>query len=114
MTSLHLAAKFGHLKVLTALNNHIDFKVCSRKTGLTALHVAAKNGQTDFVSEMLDKVEGSIKSQRYALNPNADFGFTPLHLAAQFGHEGPVSCLKILTVNLTVNLAVNFIKKFID
>lgn len=91
MTSLHLAAKFGHLKVLTALNNYIDFKICSRKTGLTALHVAAKNGQTDFVSEMLDKVEGSIKSQRYALNPNADFGFTPLHLAAQFGHEGPVS-----------------------
>lgn len=33
---------------------------------------------------MLDKVPGSIKSQRYALNPNADFGFTPLHLAAQF------------------------------
>lgn len=70
---LNRLAKFGHLKVLNALNQSIDLKICSRKTGLTALHVAAKNGQTDFVSEMLDKVPGSIKSQRYALNPNADF-----------------------------------------
>jgi len=72
MTPLHLAAKQGHLRVLNALKGSVDLKVCSRKTGFTALHVAAANGQIDFVSEMLTQTPAGILSERPLADPSAD------------------------------------------
>uniref|UniRef100_T1JXK5 Ion transport domain-containing protein n=1 Tax=Tetranychus urticae TaxID=32264 RepID=T1JXK5_TETUR len=93
MTPLHLGAKQGHLRVLHALKGAVDWKICSRKTGFTALHVAAANGQTDFVSEMLTQVPANILSEKPLADPGADYGITPLHLAAQNGHESVVRLL---------------------
>lgn len=76
MTPLHLAAKQGHLGVLYELKNSVDWKLCSRKTGLTALHVAASYGQTNFVSEMLAQVPAGILSERPLGEPNSDVSIT--------------------------------------
>ena len=92
-TALHCAARNGHLRVLASLKGSTDWKVCSRKNGFTALHIAAKYGQTDFVSEMLTQVPAGIKSERSLNDPNGDYGITPLHMAAQNGHEATVRLL---------------------
>lgn len=92
-TALHLAAKNGHVKVLHTIRN-ADWKLCSRRNGLTALHVASNCGQTEFVAEMLRcRVPGGIRSERSILEPKADYGLTPLHLACRNGHEGVVRML---------------------
>lgn len=92
-TALHLAAKNGHLKVLHTIRN-ADWKLCSRRNGLTALHVASNCGQTEFVAEMLRcRVPGGIRSERSSVEPKSDFGLTPLHLACRNGHEGVVRML---------------------
>lgn len=92
-TALHLAAKNGHLKVLHTIRNS-DWKLCSRRNGLTALHVASNCGQTEFVAEMLRcRVPGGIKSERSSVDPKSDYGLTPLHLACRNGHEGVVRML---------------------
>ncbi|CAG2110484.1 unnamed protein product, partial [Medioppia subpectinata] len=94
-TALHLAAKNGHVKVLSALKEQstAHWKVCSRRIGLTALHVAAAFGQADFVGEMLTQVPATIKSERPLIDPSGDYGITPLHLASQSGHESVVRLL---------------------
>lgn len=92
-TALHLAAKNGHVKVLHTIRNS-DWKLCSRKNGLTALHVASNCGQTEFVAEMLRcRVPGGIRSERSSVDPTSDYGLTPLHLACRNGHEGVVRML---------------------
>lgn len=72
MTALHLAARYGHLKILEALEGLMDLKTYSRRNGLTALHVAASYGQADFVSELLTKVPGNILSQRGTIDPEGE------------------------------------------
>lgn len=92
-TALHLAAKSGHVKVLHTIRNS-DWKLCSRRNGLTALHVASNCGQTEFVAEMLRcRVPGGIRSERSSVDPKSDYGLTPLHLACRNGHEGVVRML---------------------
>lgn len=92
-TALHLAAKNGHVKVLHTIRNS-DWKLCSRRNGLTALHVASNCGQTEFVAEMLRcHVPGGIRSERSSVEPKSDYGLTPLHLACRNGHEGVVRML---------------------
>ena len=92
-TALHLAAKNGHVKVLHTIRN-ADWKLCSRRNGLTALHVASNCGQIEFVAEMLRcRVPGGIRSERSSVDPKSDFGLTPLHLACRNGHEGVVRML---------------------
>lgn len=92
-TALHLAAKEGHVKVLHAIRN-ADWKLCSKRNGLTALHVASNSGQTEFVAEMLRcRVPGGIRSEQSILEPKSDYGLTPLHLACRNGHEGVVRML---------------------
>ncbi|XP_016365820.1 serine/threonine-protein phosphatase 6 regulatory ankyrin repeat subunit C-like [Sinocyclocheilus rhinocerous] len=106
MTAIHLAAKNGHTHILEVLKGSVSLKIQSSKTGLTALHVAACFGQVDFVREILTKVPATIRSE-FPTNsssssgkddvkrqqPLAESGYTPLHLAAQSGHENVVRLL---------------------
>ncbi|GBN74822.1 hypothetical protein AVEN_245736-1 [Araneus ventricosus] len=62
--ALHLAAKYGNVKVLIALISAISRRYASKKTGLAALHVAASYDQEDFVGEMLIQVPATIPSER--------------------------------------------------
>ncbi|XP_067125162.1 serine/threonine-protein phosphatase 6 regulatory ankyrin repeat subunit B-like [Centruroides vittatus] len=92
-TALHLAAKHGHVKVLQALKTAVSWRITSKKTGMAALHVAASFGQTTFVREMLTQLPANIRSERPSDGSSEDYGFTPLHLAADNGHEGTVRVL---------------------
>ncbi|KAI7798397.1 transient receptor potential cation channel [Triplophysa rosa] len=106
MTAVHLAAKNGHTHILEVLKSSVSLKIQSSKTGLTPLHVAACFGQLDFVREMLIKVPATIRSEVPVASGNssgrddmkrhqplAESGYTPLHLAAQSGHENLVRLL---------------------
>ncbi|VDL67399.1 unnamed protein product, partial [Nippostrongylus brasiliensis] len=98
MTALHLGAKNGFVSILEAFDKTL-WRRCSRKTGLNALHIAAYYGNSDFVNEMLKSVPASVRSEPPIYNHHVvkefatEYGFTPLHLAAQSGHDSLVRML---------------------
>ncbi|CEF67649.1 No mechanoreceptor potential C [Strongyloides ratti] len=98
MTPLLLGAKNGHVEILEAFDE-VNWKRCSKKTGLNALHIAAYYGNTDFVIAMLKKVPANVRSEPPIYNHlvvkefATEYGLTPLHLAAQSGHDGLVRML---------------------
>ncbi|KJH52965.1 ankyrin repeat protein [Dictyocaulus viviparus] len=98
MTALHLGAKNGFVSILEAFDKSL-WRRCSKKTGLNALHIAAYYGNSDFVNEMLKSVPASIRSEPPLYNHHVvkefatEYGFTPLHLAAQSGHDSLVRML---------------------
>lgn len=84
---LHLAARHGHLGVVTTL---IDKKASinvktSPQFAYTPLHFAAQNGHLDIVGVLLDK--------NAEINCKTTMGFTPLHLASQKGYVDIVESL---------------------
>ncbi|CAG9537301.1 unnamed protein product [Cercopithifilaria johnstoni] len=98
MTALHLGAKNGYIPILNVFDQSL-WKKCSKKTGLNALHIAAYYGNSDFVMEMLKYVPASLRSEPPIYNHHvvkefaSEYGFTPLHLAAQSGHDSLVRML---------------------
>uniref|UniRef100_A0A914VBG1 Uncharacterized protein n=1 Tax=Plectus sambesii TaxID=2011161 RepID=A0A914VBG1_9BILA len=98
MTALHLGAKNGFVRILEVFDKSL-LRRCSRKTGLNAMHIAAYYGQSDFISEMLSYVPASCRSEPPIYNHlvvkelATEYGLTPLHLAAQSGHDGLVRML---------------------
>ena len=98
MSALHLGAKNGHVSILEAFDRNL-WKRCSKKTGLNALHIAAYYGNSDFVNEMLKHVPASVRSEPPIYNHlvvkefATEYGLTPLHLAAQSGHDTLVRML---------------------
>uniref|UniRef100_A0A158PNG3 ANK_REP_REGION domain-containing protein n=1 Tax=Anisakis simplex TaxID=6269 RepID=A0A158PNG3_ANISI len=98
MTALHLGAKNGFISILDVFEKSL-WKRCSRKTGLNALHIAAYYGNTEFVLEMLKHIPANSRSEPPIYNHHVmkefatEYGLTPLHLAAQSGHDSLVRML---------------------
>ena len=98
MTPVHLAARHGHSSVISEfVKQNISLRNLSRKTGMTALHVAAFYGEEDIVRELMRHVPPSVKSEVPTVPASslvrelaAEGGLTPLHLAAYSGSENVV------------------------
>lgn len=76
--AIHLAAKTGNVKIFKSLLEKIKNVNVKQKYGYTALHIAVSMHHTQIVNELLN-------DQRVDLNAQDDGGWTPLHLASQFG-----------------------------
>lgn len=85
MTALHLAAKEGHLDILSVLKDRLEPTTFSSKSGFTALHVAAHFGQTNAVRELLTKVPAAVRSQSASDSITGEvsihYGTTSFHLS---------------------------------
>uniref|UniRef100_A0A914GWL2 Ion transport domain-containing protein n=1 Tax=Globodera rostochiensis TaxID=31243 RepID=A0A914GWL2_GLORO len=98
MTPLSLAAWNGHSGILPCFERKY-WRRCSKKTGLNAFHIAAYKGHSDFINEMIKCVPASVRSEPPMFNHlvmkefATEYGFTPLHLAAQAGHDTLVRML---------------------
>ncbi|KAI5086241.1 transient receptor potential cation channel, subfamily N, member 1, partial [Silurus meridionalis] len=81
--ALHLAAQNGHIHILEVLKSKVSLQVPSKKmcTRRTALHVAARFGQVDFVREILTQEPDTINSEtcrRDILRTSADVSDIPV------------------------------------
>ncbi len=84
-TALHLASKYGHLKVVELLLESGAKVNASCYDGQTSLHLAAAAGNFNVVDVLL-KAGAEV-------NTRDKDGNTPIHLAALSGREGTVSVL---------------------
>ena len=86
-TPVHIAAKNGFASILDDFAKHgVNMRLVSRRSGMTALHMAALFGETDAIRELLTHVPSHLRSElptSHALikefSEEADL--TPLHLA---------------------------------
>ncbi|XP_059080155.1 serine/threonine-protein phosphatase 6 regulatory ankyrin repeat subunit B-like [Tigriopus californicus] len=100
-TPMHIAAKHGHLELINKFaKSNVNLRQLSRKTGLSALHIASYYGKEDTVRELLTHVPASSKSElpatpnhAIALDLATESDLTPLHLAAYSGSENVVRAL---------------------
>ncbi|KAL5964290.1 Ankyrin-3, partial [Taenia solium] len=84
-TPLHIAARYGNLKVARLLiNNGADVNYCA-KDSITPLHLAAKWGKAEMAQLLIDK--GA------QLDARTRDGLTPMHTAARSGHTNVVQVL---------------------
>ncbi|VDM16949.1 unnamed protein product [Hydatigera taeniaeformis] len=84
-TPLHIAARYGNLKVARLLiNNGADVNYCA-KDSITPLHLAAKWGKAEMTQLLIDR--GA------QLDARTRDGLTPMHTAARSGHTNVVQVL---------------------
>lgn len=88
MNALHLAAKDGHLHVVSELLKRGALVDNATKKGNTALHIASLAGQEEVVRLLLQ--------HNASVNCQSQNGFSPLYMAAQENHD---SVVKLLLAN---------------
>ena len=85
-TPLLAAAAHDHLDVITfLLSQNSDVNAVDKDQGWTALHYAARNGNTAAVKLLLSK--------KANINAKGRYGDTPLHVAAEQDHRDVVDVL---------------------
>jgi ankyrin len=97
-TPLHLAARKGHLHVFKLIINSAKNKNPKTINGVTPLHLAARYGHVNICQLILENISldfrkslqaglrmSQIKSQNIIYNPPNKSGWTPLHIASEFG-----------------------------
>jgi ankyrin repeat protein len=72
-------------KVRALISQHADVNL-AQGDGMSALHWAARRGQTEMVTALLDAGATPMAATRLG-------GYTPLHLASQEGHDAAVRAL---------------------
>ena len=100
-TPIHIAAKYGHLELINKFaSSNVNLRQLSRKTGLSALHIASYNGKEETVRELLTHVPAGLKSELPASAAHAiavdlatESELTPLHMGAYSGSENVVRAL---------------------
>ncbi|KAH9280106.1 Ankyrin-2 [Echinococcus granulosus] len=84
-TPLHIAARYGNLKVARLLINNGAEVNCCAKDSITPLHLSAKWGKVEMTQLLIDK--GA------QLDARTRDGLTPMHTAARSGHTNVVQVL---------------------
>ncbi len=100
-TPIHIAAKYGHLELINKFaSSNVNLRQVSRKTGLSALHIAAYFGEEETTRELLTHVPAGLKSELPSSAPHAispdlatEAELTPLHMGAYSGSENVVRAL---------------------
>ena len=59
-------------------------------SNMTALHMAARDGNVELVQDILEGKNGQVK---VSINSQNAVGQTPMHLAAKWGRLEVISCL---------------------
>jgi len=92
---LHDAVDSGDVKSVRALLD-VDPSLAARSVtdrGCTALHVAARHGQTDVIGELLGRGSGANSCVNRAGSDSRGTGVQPLHMAAENGRPEAVKML---------------------
>jgi len=93
-TPMHLAARYGHSLMAALLERYGASLYTNDFQGATLLHVAACQGQIDFIQWL-------ISSSTMHVNTASDNGSTPLHSAAVCGRFVEIPILIGLGANIT-------------